>query len=63
MRRFVCSWMIGVCVLLTWVRPATAQQIFAQAAPPEANPTVAYALTILVVALVMLLVCMPARRE
>jgi hypothetical protein len=55
--------MIGVCVLLTWVRPATAQQIFAQAAPPEANPTVAYALTILVVALVMLLVCMPARRE
>jgi hypothetical protein len=78
MRVLLCSWMIGVCVLMMGLGPTAAQTPAAQSAPAEPkksepppppppraepNPTVAYALALLVVALIMLLVCMPARRE
>jgi hypothetical protein len=59
--------MISVCVLMTNLTPAGAQP-----PPPEepksiargeASPTIAYSLALLAVMLILLLVCMPARRE
>lgn len=55
------SWPAAILLLLNWCAPVHAAALFAQG--DGGTPLIAYGVGILATALVLLVVCWPARRE
>ena len=63
MRKLLCSWLMGLCLWWGVCGPAHGQQKEPEPAPREQSVLIPYALAGVGALVVILLVCMPVRRD